>query len=406
MIGAAFNNFVAFIMSLPGRVGAAFSNFIASASTWGTSIQTALSNIGSGIVAWAAGLPGRVLGMLGGAAQQIAAGRNAAKSGKVAASFMGTGAETGLMSFGSALQAEQRGMPAGAKPIIANSSELIIPTENALNGNGSVADIIAPLQGIHQQLQTTHATTNSNFTNLTNVSRQQVTAIQSVRAETAATNGKLAALQSQQVQTNAKLAELKAKMNAPIGSMAGVGMAGGPGYGSKGSAIAGQLGNFIKATGGAPGSIHEHPQHGGVKYKHAPGSYHYAGRAIDIGAYANEQGGVLKRVAAFNAQYGVRPVELLHAGNDPNHQDHVHVAYARGIGMPRPFNSFMDALSYERHMMPAGTKAVYNTGETGGSSPTVNVTVNGGNGDPNAIANQVAAAVLNAIRQAESSTIV
>jgi hypothetical protein len=35
----------------------------------------------------------------------------------------------------------------------------------------------------------------------------------------------------------------------------------------------------------------------------------------------------------------------------------------------------------------------------------VNVTVNGGNGDPNAIANQVAAAVLNAIRQAESSTI-
>jgi hypothetical protein len=136
---------------------------------------------------------------------------------------------------------------------------------------------------------------------------------------------------------------------APAFMGGGGGMALGGGYGSRGSQIAGQLGSYIKSTGGAPGSIHEHPQHGGVRGKHSPNSYHYQGRAIDIGAYANEQSGVLRRVAQFNAQMGVKPVELLKAG-DPGHSDHVHVAYAMGSGNPAFFSSASAADKWESMM--------------------------------------------------------
>jgi hypothetical protein len=145
-------------------------------------------------------------------------------------------------------------------------------------------------------------------------------------------------------------------------------MSTGAGYGGAGGQIAGALGNFIKQTGGAPGSIHEHPQHGGVKYKHSPRSFHYQGRAIDIGGNANEQAGILRRIAQFNAMYGVKPVELFHAGNDPaGHSDHVHVAYAYGPGNPAFFSNKRDAQSFENKLIPSNVKSITsNTGELAG----------------------------------------
>ena len=110
----------------------------------------------------------------------------------------------------------------------------------------------------------------------------------------------------------------------------------GAGYGSAGSKIAGELGRFVKKKGVVPGSIHEHPEFGGVKGRHSPNSYHYQGRAIDLGAYAYEQGPVLAAISEFNKLKGVKPVELLKAG-DPGHNDHVHVAYKEGgetLGYP------------------------------------------------------------------------
>jgi hypothetical protein len=151
--------------------------------------------------------------------------------------------------------------------------------------------------------------------------------------------------------------------------------------------------------------------HGGVKGKHAPGSYHYSGRAIDIGAYANEQAGVIARIQQFNAKMGVKPVEFLHAGNDPRgHSDHVHVAYALGQGKPAFFGSQRAAENWEASM--AGRMNVRSvTGNTlegfgGGSVGDIYVTVNAGStNDPDQLAYMVADRIQRAVNEAVNSNI-
>jgi hypothetical protein len=122
-------------------------------------------------------------------------------------------------------------------------------------------------------------------------------------------------------------------------SFKGSGIELGKGYGSEGSKIAGELGRFMKKKGVVTGSIHRHPEHPpySLTSGHSRGSLHYQGRAIDLGANANEQGPILSAIAEFNKLKGVRPVQLLHAGNEPSgHSDHVHVAYAKGGRVRKP----------------------------------------------------------------------
>jgi len=120
------------------------------------------------------------------------------------------------------------------------------------------------------------------------------------------------------------------------------------GYGSQGSKIAGNLGKYIESNlmSAAKSSdgygdylkITEHPDFGGVRGKHANGSYHDSGRALDIGAYTNEQGKIVKVINQFNRENSVKPVELITGARfqgttiiDPAGQgDHVHVAYNKG----------------------------------------------------------------------------
>lgn len=113
---------------------------------------------------------------------------------------------------------------------------------------------------------------------------------------------------------------------------------------SEGSKIAGRLGRFLNERGLRWGSgVTEHPEHGGVNSVHATNSYHYVGRAIDIGGwgpnrYAREgmtgvddQTKIIQGIREFNKKEGVKPVEFLHEGNEPyGHNDHVHIAYRLG----------------------------------------------------------------------------
>jgi hypothetical protein len=108
------------------------------------------------------------------------------------------------------------------------------------------------------------------------------------------------------------------------------------------SNLSGELGKYIQSKLSSPKdyqAITEHPDFGGVRGRHAKNSYHYSGRAIDIGAWDYEQGPILNVIKEFSEKRGINPVELIHAGNDPKgHGDHVHVAYAKG--------GFIDGLTF------------------------------------------------------------
>lgn len=107
--------------------------------------------------------------------------------------------------------------------------------------------------------------------------------------------------------------------------------------------LPGNLMKYVFGGGNGPGSIvslgkmlqqmgysvSENPAFGGVQGKHAPGSYHYKGRALDI----NADGAPGGEAAALDRLYGMLKVlpgvaELL--WRVPDHFDHLHVAMRRG----------------------------------------------------------------------------
>jgi len=279
--------------------------------------------------------------------------------------YDGNGAKR--MGLGAAISSEMRNKPSGSHLVIANSSETVIPAAGGY-GAGEFMETLKQGFSVSQMaFEKIAMGVNLNKQNMTqgfqkdaersNQTNQKIDKYQSTTAS-----------QITNISTNVAALAAQVKQMGAMGMMGGMGGGGegggaiggagtgtGPGYGSAGSKIAGQLGTYIKQTGGAPGSIHEHPQHGGVRGKHSPNSYHYQGRAIDIGAYANEQAGVMARIAQFNAKNGVKPVEWLHAKNAGGHNDHVHVAYNQGNIAP-----LLDELS----KMPSGAKlAAANTSE-------------------------------------------
>ena len=320
--------------------------------------------------------------------------------------------------------------PSGSDLVIANSSETVIPAAGG-HGIGELMNILVDGFSSIKNQYTSLATGVNNLDTQTTKRFQTVNQaidtnqnqnqkeFEKINQNFQTVSKTISTNQNQNQQEFAKINEnfqqLSTKVSSmSMGGMGGMGGAGGlgAGYGSAGGQIAGQLGNFIKQTGGAPGSIHEHPQHGGVKYKHSPGSYHYQGRAIDIGGYANEQAGILRRIAQFNAQYGVKPVELFHAGNDPaGHSDHVHVAYAGGAGNPAFFNSRSSAEKWERSMAPASSSirsftANSSEGLGGTVNGGINVTVHAGSiSDPDQLAAIVARKIGEAISDVQSSSI-
>lgn len=109
----------------------------------------------------------------------------------------------------------------------------------------------------------------------------------------------------------------------------------------RGSKLAGELGRFLdkKGVGKFGSGVHQHPEHPpwSPESGHSPGSLHYASkgaRAIDIGGYGRSRGysdqdQILAAISEFNKMKGVKPVQLLKDGY-PGHDNHVHVAYAKG----------------------------------------------------------------------------
>ncbi len=148
----------------------------------------------------------------------------------------------------------------------------------------------------------------------------------------------------------------KGEKGSFVAGSAGTGGTLGVGYGSGGSKIAGDLGDYMKQVKIPTGEIHQHPRHPGWSQRSYK-SYHNEGRAIDLGGYGpahpqsggkDEQAPILRALVAWNKQKGVTPVEVIHGSpafsgfgkyeSSPNalHSHHVHVAYAKGGRITKP----------------------------------------------------------------------
>jgi hypothetical protein len=269
-------------------------------------------------------------------------------------------------NLGDAISSEIRNKPSGSNLVIANSSETIIPAAGGLGMQDFMGVLTSGFNSLGALFKKSEEKSDKNQ----NDNKDRFT----------------------------KLDEKLAKLSTG-GSMFGMG---GPGHiVGVGKALLGmglQVGMnpfFQYGRGFLPGG-------GGYIGRHAAGSYHYAGRALDVSGPP----GLLD--AAYARLRGTNPAELL--WRVPGHYDHLHVAYALGAGMPAFFSTQRDAMDWERRATLGNAKVssiTSNSSEGMGGGVTVNAPITihqqpGQNSEQ--LASLVAMELANAVRQARSSS--
>jgi hypothetical protein len=310
--------------------------------------------------------------------------------------------------LGDAISQEMRNKPSGSNLVIANSSETIIPAAGGL-GMGAFMDTLREGFG---QLTNTINTNNQIYSDngkrftegLFRVSGQvvesqtQLNRLGSAFSKAQEYNNEMFSKVQSQINNNhnqslsmfASLGQKISQIASSAGGMFGgaLGMMSG-GLGAAGS-LAQNMGLVITSTTGG---------------KHAAGSYHYAGRAIDVGGSPSSMLAYAQRLASTS---GGRMAELYYTPlgfsikngvkvpwTIPNHMDHVHVAYALGQGNPAFFSNQNEAMAWERKMMPPSAKVASFTANTsegfGHSTITAPITIyQQPNQDPEELASLVA----------------
>jgi hypothetical protein len=282
--------------------------------------------------------------------------------------------------LGDAISQELRMKPPGSDLVVANSSETIIPAAGGLGMKDFMSTLNSGFDRIGAVLS--QITKKNDDNQKLNTRRFDV----------------LDSGQKENKDRFTKLDEKIAKL-ATGGAMFG---SGGPGnivgVGKSLLAMGLEVGMnpfFQYGRGFLPGG-------GGYIGKHAPGSYHYSGRALDVSGPP----GLLD--AAYAKLKTTNPAELL--WRVPGHYDHLHVAYAMGAGMPAFFPTQRAAMDWERKATLGNVKVssiTSNSSEGMGGEVTVNAPITiyqqpGQNSEQ--LAALVAMELSNAIKQARSSS--
>jgi hypothetical protein len=211
------------------------------------------------------------------------------------------------------------------------------------------------------------------FSQLTQVTAAGDKNIVSTQKQTA-NQTQMAIAQSTQAQLAGQQQLMTAIQQSSAAGMGGLGGAGGgifgAGAGGGGVAKVIQVGKMLQGMGL---NVAENPAFGtGRVGGHAPGSYHYSGRAIDV------TGSDAQLDAAYAKLKSTNPAELL--WRTAGHYDHLHVAYALGAGNPAFFSTKSAAQSWEKSMVPSSAKVASitsNSTEGFGGQPsfTNNITI-------------------------------
>jgi hypothetical protein len=298
-------------------------------------------------------------------------------------------------SLGDAISKEMRMKPPGSDLIVANSSETVIPAAGGYGMKAFIATIGAGFLAVKKQFQVVGENVQAADQNSQKRSQQTNTKITDYHTQT----------QAQILKLNQNLSSLSQQV-ATMSTMGGMGGMGGGLFGAgMGGAGVGKVVAVGKMLQGMGLHVAENPAFGtGRVGKHAPGSYHYSGRAIDVTGSTAQLDAAYAKLKAMGGY-----AELL--WRTAGHYDHLHVAYAFGAGTPAFFGSQRAAINWERSMVPGSVKVASvtsNSGErlSGNTYGDIVVTVNAGStSDPDTLATIVAMKIGEAVADARASSL-
>lgn len=286
--------------------------------------------------------------------------------------------------LGDAIASEMRMKPPGSDLVIANSSETVIP---AAGGHGMM-DFVETLRwgfgammGAFKEAQ-----------------QKQDSLLKSINQT----------LQSNQQATNAKLTALEKKFTTP-------GMAGGLGGAAAGGvdAFTGMAQKYgLQMTSGfRPGDPGWHGANRARDYSNGTGP---TPQMLAFAQFlASNYGANLKELIYTPLGFSIKNGQKVPPYAQAGHYNHVHVAYALGLGQGVAFNSLKGAQSWENSMVPGSVRVASVTGNSaegfgGGTTINggINVSVHAGNiSDPDELASIVALKIGEAVADARASSI-
>jgi hypothetical protein len=126
---------------------------------------------------------------------------------------------------------------------------------------------------------------------------------------------------------------------------------------------------------------------------------------------ASNFGGDLAELIYTPLGFSIKNGQVVPPYAQATHNDHVHVAYALGAGMPAFFNSQSAAVGWERSMVPGSVKVGSVTGNSsegfgGNTFGNINVTVNAGaTTNPDELASIVAMKIGEAVADARAASV-
>jgi len=284
--------------------------------------------------------------------------------------------------LGDAVSSEIKNKPPGSDLVIANSSETVIP---AAGGYGML-DFVETLR--------------SGFTAVVNTYKE----MQTRQNDTLKTiNSTLA---SNQQQTNAKLTALSAKMNTP--SMPG-GLGGGAAGGVDAFTPIAQRMGLTMTSGYRPGDPGWHGANRARDFSNGTGPTPQMMQFAQM--LASNYGSNLKELIYTPLGFSIKNGQRVAPYAQGAHYNHVHVAYAMGLGQGVAFNSLSGAQAWEKSMVSGSVKVGSVTGNSaegfgGGTNVTNNITINQQPGqDANELAAIVAIKIGEAVADARSASI-
>ena len=277
---------------------------------------------------------------------------------------------------------ENKHKPSGSKLGVFNTSETVIP---AAGGYG-MQDFIETLRSGFNMVVNTYKEAQA----------KQDSTLKSINAT----------LTNNQQQTNAKFAALTAKMNTP--SMPG-GLGGGAAGGVDAFTPMAQRMGLTMTSGYRPGDPGWHGANRARDFSNGTGP---TPQMMQFAQYlASAYGSNLKELIYTPLGFSIKNGQKVAPYAQGSHYNHVHVAYAMGLGQGVAFNSLSGAQAWEKSMVSGSVKVGSVTGNSaegfgGGTSVTNNITIHQQPGqDADELASLVAIKIGEAVADARAASI-